>query len=158
MAGKAHRYKVTVAWTGNRGTGTSRYDAYGREHILSASGKPDIPGSSDPSFRGDPARWNPEELLLGSISACHKLWYLHLCSSAGIVVVDYVDHAEATMREDGDGGGRFSEAVLKPQIVLAAGCDAEVARRLHDDAHAKCFVANSLNFPVAVEADISVLR
>jgi organic hydroperoxide reductase OsmC/OhrA len=158
MAGKDHRYKLTVSWTGNRGTGTSRYDAYGREHTLSAAGKPDIQGSSDPAFRGDPGRWNPEELFVGSISACHKLWYLHLCAVAGVVVVDYVDHAEALMREDTEGAGRFVSATLKPQVVLAAGSDVALAERLHADAHAKCFVANSLNFPVQVEAETTALK
>ena len=97
--GKEHRYQLEVAWTGNRGSGTSGYDSYGREHEIRAPGKPGLPGSSDPAFRGDPARWNPEELLVASLSACHMLWYLHLCADAGIVVAEYVDRAEGIMAE-----------------------------------------------------------
>jgi organic hydroperoxide reductase OsmC/OhrA len=151
MAEKQHHYRVRVTWTGNRGVGTRGYRDYGREHEIGAPGKADIAGSSDPGFRGDAARWNPEELLVASISACHKLWYLHLCSAAGVVVEGYDDQAEGMMIEEADGGGRFVSVTLRPSIALAPGADIAAARRLHHDAHEKCFVANSVNFPVAVE-------
>jgi organic hydroperoxide reductase OsmC/OhrA len=153
---KTHRYGITVEWTGNTGTGTSAYRAYERRHEIAAPGKPSIPGSADPAFRGDPARWNPEELLVASLSACHKLWYLHLCAVAGIVVTSYVDRAEGEMEETADGSGRFRRVVLKPAVMLAPGMDAALARALHAEAHAKCFIANSVNFPVAHEPDVRV--
>ena len=150
--GKTHHYKVTVEWTGNTGTGTSGYRNYERRHEISAgTQKPAIPGSSDPNFRGDAARWNPEELLVASLSACHKLWYLHLCSEAGIVVTSYVDHAEGVMEETADGSGRFVRVVLHPQVSLPPDNDFKKARELHHAAHAKCFIANSVNFPVETE-------
>lgn len=154
--GKEHHYQVAVEWTGNRGTGTSGYRAYGRDHRIFADGNPDIPGSSDPSFLGDPARWNPEELLLASIAACHKLWYLHLCSDAGVVVIDYRDEAVATMVEDKDGGGHFTSATLRPHVTIAAGSDPDKAMALHHDANRKCFIANSLNFKIGHEPVIEV--
>jgi len=153
---KTHQYKVTVEWTGNTGTGTSGYTAYQRRHEISAgTQKPAIPGSSDPTFRGDAARWNPEELLVASLSACHQLWYLHLCSDAGIAVVSYVDQAEGVMEETADGSGRFVRVVLHPQVTLAPGAHIEKARELHHAAHAKCFIANSVNFPVQTEPEIN---
>lgn len=153
MAHQEHRYAVQVKWTGNRGTGTSGYRDYDRNHVISADGKPDIAGSSDPAFRGDPARWNPEELLLASISACHKLWYLHFCAVSGVVVSDYEDAPEGTMVLTREGGGHFTEVVLKPVITLAKG-DLQTATELHHDAHEKCFIANSVNFPIRVEPTI----
>lgn len=150
MAGIAHRYNVTVEWTGNRGSGTSGYRDYGREHTISVDGKPEIAGSSDPAFLGDPARWNPEDLLVASVSACHKLWYLHLCAVAGIRVLSYVDRAEGTMVTDTK-GGRFSDMMLKPHVVIAEGGNREKAIALHHDAHDKCFIANSVNFPIGCE-------
>lgn len=153
---RTHRYEVTVEWTGNKGTGTSAYKAYERSHAISAAGKPPIPGSSDPKFRGDPARWNPEELLVASVSACHKLWYLHLCATSGIVVTSYIDHAEGEMAETADGSGRFSRVVLRPHVTITAASDPAKARVLHAQAHAKCFIANSVNFPVEHEPDIRV--
>ncbi|MGD9512084.1 MAG: OsmC family protein [Geminicoccaceae bacterium] len=145
---KEHRYQLEVAWTGNRGSGTSGYTAYGREHEIRAPGKPPLPGSSDPAFRGDPARWNPEELLVASLSACHMLWYLHLCSDAGIVVTGYLDRAEGIMVEPRPGSAKFERVILKPRIGLAPGADLEKARALHEDAHRLCFIARSVNFAV----------
>lgn len=154
---KLHHYSVTVEWTGNTGPGTSAYKAYERRHEIYAAGeKPPIPGSSDPNFRGDVTRWNPEELLVASLSACHKLWYLHLCAEAGVVVVAYIDHAEGEMEEAADGGGRFRRVVLRPEVTIAAGSDVERARALHAKAHAKCFIANSMNFPVEHQPQIRV--
>ncbi|WP_122665463.1 OsmC family protein [Pseudomonas viridiflava] len=156
MADKTHHYAVQVTWTGNEGTGTSSYRGYSRSHVIKANGKPSIEGSSDPSFRGDPARWNPEELLLASLSACHKLWYLGLCAEAGIVVLEYEDHAEGTMIEESNGAGQFTSVVLKPNVILAAGSDVDKAHTLHHIAHEKCFIARSVNFPVSHAPVISV--
>jgi organic hydroperoxide reductase OsmC/OhrA len=154
---RAHRYVVTVTWTGNTGTGTASYKSYERQHEISAGAqKPAIPGSSDPVFRGDQARWNPEELLVASLSACHQLWYLHLCAEAGIVVVAYVDHAEGVMQETPDGSGQFDRVTLRPHVTVAPGSDAAKARELHGAAHAKCFIARSVNFPVEHEPEIVV--
>jgi organic hydroperoxide reductase OsmC/OhrA len=150
-----HHYKVSVEWTGNRGTGTSGYRDYDRSHTISTAGKPAIPGSSDPAFRGDPARWNPEDLLVASASACHKLWYLHLCAEAGVVVTAYADHAEGTMKDDAS-GGRFEQIVLRPRVTICAG-DHELAMQLHHQAHEKCYIANSVNFPVLCEPVVATL-
>jgi organic hydroperoxide reductase OsmC/OhrA len=154
--GKEHKYSVTVRWTGNTGTGTSTYRDYARSHEISAEGKATIAASSDPAFRGDPARWNPEELLLAALSSCHQLAYLHLCAVAGVVVVDYVDHAEGTMAETADGAGQFTRVVLRPMVTIAAGSDAAKALALHHDAHEKCFIARSMNFPVENEPQIVI--
>ena len=143
-----HIYEVTVEWTGNRGTGTSDYRAYGRNYIIRAGDKPEIPGSSDAAFRGDATRWNPEELLIAALSACHKLWYLHLCAVAGVTVLSYLDRATGTMIEDASGGGRFTSVTLRPRVTVPPGNDLTLAQQLHQQAHARCFLANSVNFPV----------
>ncbi|MEU1725116.1 OsmC family protein [Actinomadura sp. ATCC 39365] len=148
-----HTYTTTVTWTGNRGTGTSGYRDYDRDHDLSTEGRQVIAGSSDPAFRGDPARWNPEQLLVGSLSQCHMLWYLHLCSEAGVVVTAYADHAVGTMAESG-AGGHFTEVVLRPEVTVAAPEMTETAARLHEDAHKACFIAASVNFPVRHEPTV----
>jgi organic hydroperoxide reductase OsmC/OhrA len=156
MAAKEHHYATVVEWTGNTGSGTSGYRAYSRQHRISSPGqpKPPIPGSSDPGFRGDATCWNPEELLVASISACHELWYLHLCADAGLVITSYVDRAEGVMTEDADGGGRFSRVTLRPVVTFAPGADLERARALHHEAHRLCFIANSVNFPVEHEPEL----
>jgi organic hydroperoxide reductase OsmC/OhrA len=155
MSDREHTYGVRIEWTGNRGVGTRSYREYGREHTIAAAGKPDIPGSSDPTFRGNADRWNPEELLVASASACHELWYLHLCADAGIVVTAYADDAVGTMRED-DTGGAFTAIVLRPRVVIAAGGDLARAEHLHHEAHARCYVANSVRFPIVCEPRVQV--
>lgn len=153
---KQHRYSVHVTWTGNLGQGTSSYRAYSRNHEIAAAGKPVLPGSSDPTFRGDPDRYNPEEFLVSSLSTCHMLWYLHLCAEAKIVVVEYVDEASGVMTERSDGGGRFTEVTLKPHVVIASGGDLARAEALHERAHHLCFIANSVNFPVRCEPRLRI--
>lgn len=149
-----HSYTVRVEWTGNRGEGTSGYRTYERDHEITAAGKPLIPGSSDPAFRGDRSRYNPEDLLVASLSACHMLWYLHLCTDAGIVVTGYVDDARGTMAETPDTGGHFTEVVLRPTVTVREGADPAVAVALHERAHRLCFIANSVNFPVRCEPKV----
>lgn len=151
---REHRYEVALVWTGNRGTGTSDYRAYGRDHVLRAEGKPEIPGSSDPAFRGDASRYNPEDLVVASLSSCHMLWYLHLCAQAGVTCVGYADRVEGTMAVAGDGGGRFTGVTLHPEVTIRRGDDPAVAASLHGRAHELCFVANSVNFPVRCEPRI----
>ncbi len=147
-----HHYEVTVTWTGNNGTGTADYRAYERSFGVTAEGKPMIGGSSDPAFRGDASRWNPEEMLVASLSSCHQLWYLHLCADAGLVVTAYRDHASGTMRtEAAVGMGSFTEVVLRPEVTFAGVVDEGLARELHEEAHKRCFIANSVNFPVRCE-------
>jgi organic hydroperoxide reductase OsmC/OhrA len=148
---RTHRYRTTLQWTGNTGSGTSSYRSYERSHVLLAEGKAPIAASSDPAFRGDASRWNPEELLVAALSSCHQLWYLHLCADAGINVVAYEDHAEGEMVEDGMRDGAFTRVTLHPLVTLAPGADLAAALQLHDDAHAKCFLANSMAFEVAHE-------
>lgn len=143
-----HHYNLTIEWTGNQGSGTSGYRSYERSHVIRVDGKPAIQASSDPAFRGDPGRHNPEELLVASISSCHMLWYLHLCAEAGVIVTDYSDQASGIMEETASGSGFFREVTLKPVVIVADPAMMEQARELHQRANAMCFIANSLNFPV----------
>lgn len=151
---KQHKYTVTMDWTGNTGEGTRAYRSYKRDHLISAEGKPDLPGSSDPHFRGDASRYNPEELLVASLSACHMLWYLHLCSLNQLVVLAYKDTPVGLMRENEDGSGEFISVELRPVVRIAAGSDPSKARSLHAQAHHLCFIARSVNFPVENKPEI----
>ncbi len=148
-----HHYETTVVWTGNRGEGTTSYTAYSRDHQLRITGKPSVDCSSDPAFRGDASKHNPEELLVAALSSCHMLWYLHLCAIAGVVVSHYVDHARGQMKLEPGGSGRFTRVVLHPHVTITSG-DPEIARSLHHEAHRMCFIANSINFVVAVEPEV----
>lgn len=146
-----HNYSATITWTGNRGQGTTGYRDYDRNHTISIANKPDILGSSDTAFRGDATRHNPEDMLVSSLSTCHMLWYLHLCADAGVIVTAYTDNATGVMQESPAGGGRFKEVVLHPVVTVTDASMIEKANSLHTKAHEKCFIANSVNFPVLHE-------
>ena len=151
-----HRYVLRTTWTGDRGTGTSGYRDYDRAVTIEVEGKPDLLASSDKPFRGDPTRWNPEDLLLASLSECHLLSYLHACVQAGVAVVGYHDEASGVMVEDGRGGGAFREVVLRPHVVVTDESMVDAATAAHAQAHEWCFIANSVNFPVRYEPTIAV--
>jgi organic hydroperoxide reductase OsmC/OhrA len=145
---KTHQYNTLLCWTGNTGKGTENYRAYERAYTVAINGKPELAGSSDPAFRGDPARYNPEEMLVAALSACHMLSFLHFCSASGVIVESYTDTATGTMEETKEGNGRFTEVILRPKVVVKEFSMVEKANALHDKAHQYCFIANSCNFPV----------
>jgi organic hydroperoxide reductase OsmC/OhrA len=145
---RQHLYKATIKWTGNNGKGTDNYSNYERSHLIVIENKPDILGSSDPAFRGDKTKHNPEDLLVSSCSSCHMLWYLHLCSEAGVIVTDYIDNSTGIMIETSNGGGKFTEVILNPIVIVSEPHMIDKANELHKKANELCFIANSVNFPV----------
>lgn len=152
---RTHDYRLHLAWTGAAQGPTTSYTSYAREYRIDVDGKPALRGSSDPMFRGDATLHNPEDLLLAALSSCHLLSYLALAARRGVQVVDYEDAATGTMAFEG-GGGHFTEVVLRPRVTIAAGSDPALAAELHHEAHATCFIASSVNFPVRNEAEIVV--
>ena len=145
---KEHTYEATVTWTGNLGEGTLNYTSFERGHTISVANKPEILGSSDPAFRGDLTKYNPEELLIASLASCHMLWYLHLCSEANIVVTDYKDTVTGILKTNANGSGYFSSVTLNPEVTITAVSMKEKALELHNKANEMCFIANSVNFKV----------
>ncbi len=146
--GKEHQYKLTTVWTGNTGKGTGNYRSYERSLTVMAQNKADILCTSDTAFNSDKTKHNPEELLLASISTCHLLWYLHLCSEAGVTVLEYTDNSTGTMIETAEGGGHFTEVTLYPSIVVSNESMIGKAMELHKAANKLCYIANSCNFPI----------
>ena len=157
--GKLHTYEAGVVWTGAGDLGTRSYTSYSRDHDVVFDGKPPLPGSSDPAFRGDPARYSPEELLVAALAQCHMLWFLHLAAQEAVVVVAYADEAVGTMRIEAAGAGQFTQVVLRPRVTVAqvgsltngAPVDDAALAAVHLRAHEHCFVARSVNFPVRLD-------
>ncbi len=144
----AHEYTSRVIWTGNRGEGTAHYRAYDRTWDIAVPGKPVMHCSNDPLLGGDPAKMNPEDLLLSALSACHMLWYLHYASDAGLRVLAYEDRPTGTGEIGPGGAGRFTKARLHPRVTLPKGSDLVAAEAIHHRIHQVCFIARSVNFPV----------
>jgi len=155
---KPHHYKAVIQWTGNKGSGTNHYTHYERDYSVIIEKKPIINGSSDPAFRGDENKYNPEDLLVSAISSCHMLWYLHLCSVEGVVVEEYTDTATGLMEERQDGSGCFTEVVLNPRVIVSLESMLPKATELHAIANKMCFIANSVNFPIKHLPEIIVSK
>ena len=151
-----HTYEIGLTWTGSTGAGTSSYRAYARDHEVTASGRPPLLGSSDPAFRGDATRWNPEQLYVASIAQCHMLWYLHLAAQAGVTVTAYEDRPTAIMLEEPSGAGRFESVTLRPSVTIASGSDPGTAAALHDRVGDYCFIARSVRTPIHHEVAVRV--
>lgn len=145
-------------WTGNEGAGTTSYTSYRRDYTVQIVGKPDIQGSADPAFRGNPERINPEEQFLAALSGCHMLWYLHLCSVNGITVIEYRDEATGEMSENENGTGRFVSVQLNPEVTVLERDRKKDAVALHEEANRMCFIANSCNFPVRHAASVTIIE
>ncbi|CAL2065328.1 OsmC family protein [Tenacibaculum sp. 190524A05c] len=146
---KKHNYKAQITWTGNEGSGTSKYNEYNRNHEIKILEKQDIiKGSSDPSFLGDKTRYNPEDLFISSLSSCHMLWYLHLCSVNNIIVTEYIDNVTGIMEESKDGSGKFTNVTLHPKVTITDQTKINLANELHEEANKMCFIANSCNFKI----------
>jgi organic hydroperoxide reductase OsmC/OhrA len=147
---RPHRYAARLCWTGGAAGPAVDYATYSRDYVVAIGGKPDLHGSADAHFRGDPTRHNPEDLLVAALSACHLLSYLAECARAGVAVVAYEDDASGEMTLI-DGKIRFREVVLRPRVAIADAARIAEATALHERAHAECFIANSVNFPVRHE-------
>jgi organic hydroperoxide reductase OsmC/OhrA len=150
-----HTFRCSLIWTGSEQGGTTSYASYSRTYRVDFTGKPSISGSAAQAFRGDSALHNPEDLLVAALSACHALSYLAVAAKAGVVVVGYEDDAVGTMALIG-GVMKFVEVKLKPRVTVAAGSDVGKALALHQPAHAGCFIANSVNFPVTNDSTVVV--
>ena len=146
--GALHDFTGNVTWTGAGSEGTSSYTSYERDHEIVVDGKPVLLGSSDPAFRGKADRYNPEELFVAALSQCHMLWALHMAARAGVVVIGYEDRATGTMRVESAGAGQFIEVTLHPRLTVLGDVTESVIDQIHADAHAHCFIARSVNFPV----------
>jgi organic hydroperoxide reductase OsmC/OhrA len=145
---REHQYQTNLVWAGNKGSGTIDYRSYDRSYVISIDHKPDIHGSSDSAYLGDKSRHNPEDMLVSALSSCHMLWYLHLCSENGIIVLDYKDRATGKMTLNADGSGQFTEVMLHPRVTISDASGLEIANALHEQANSLCFIAKSCNFPV----------
>jgi organic hydroperoxide reductase OsmC/OhrA len=151
-----HAYTLGLRWTGNTGAGTATVRGYSRDHELTGHGLASIAGSSDPAFRGDPSRWNPEQLFLASLAQCHMLWYLSLAADAGVNVTAYHDNPTGIMTEETDGSGRFTQVTLRPRVTITAESDPDLARALHAQVGNYCFIARSVTVPVDHDVSIAV--
>ena len=143
-----HLFKVALSWISKEETAQSAFKFYSKSHTISIQHKPDLNISAAKAFKGDPALYNPEDLLLSSLTSCHMMSYLYCCKQNNIEVISYTDDAEATLEVNDDGSGRIVEVMLHPKVIISNPTQIELAISLHKKANELCFIANSCNFPV----------
>jgi organic hydroperoxide reductase OsmC/OhrA len=152
MAGAVHRYHARCRWEGSTGGG---YEAYDRAHDADAPPAAEaLVLSADPAFQGDPARLNPEQLVVLAASSCQLLSFLASAALSGVDVRAYEDDAEGVMPE-GDAPIRITRIVLRPRIAVAEGASEAIVRRLVAKAHENCYVANTVRCDIDVEPTIT---
>ncbi len=153
MSGRVHSFDAELRWSGSTAAGD---DAYDRAHDVRCSPAADeLRLSADPAFRGDPARLNPEQLLVAAVSSCQLLSFLHVAARARVDVREYRDAAHATMDED-DPPVRVGRIVLRPRIMVGPGTTEERVRKLCETAHRHCFIANSIGTEIVVEPEVEL--
>jgi organic hydroperoxide reductase OsmC/OhrA len=141
-------YTLELKWLGNENGTHHRTDRF---YEISIDEKAKLKGSADKPFFGDPTLYNPEDLLLSALSACHMMSYLYLCRKQGIKISSYQDNAQGILKLDDEGIGRFESVILRPQVVLADSSQIDEAFQLHTQAGKLCFIANSVNFDISYD-------
>ena len=150
-----HHFEATVRWPAESTQKLPPDPAFSRNAILGSPGHADVPGSAPTVFGGDATRYNPEELVTLALAHCHMLTYLALAAKKRVAVLAYEDRATVELGKDPVSGKmKLLSAQLRPKVTVARGTDVNEALAMHAKAHEYCFVANSVNFPVANAPEI----
>lgn len=153
MSGKAETFFANLEWTPQGQPFTLK--EYARRYIVRIPGKPDFIGTSAPNYLGSPYHYNPEDLLVASLSACHMLTYLAYAANSKVHVLSYTDSAEGILALDGR-IMKFREVILRPKIKITKDSNPDRAKELHEKAHHACFIANSVNFETKIEPEFEL--
>ena len=152
-----HVFKAKLNWPLREEPVVSSATKYTKSHSIGIDGKELLKVSAAKAFKGDPSLFNPEDLLLSSVVSCHMMSYLYVCQQNGIEILSYQDDAEATLEVLDNGGGRFIEVRLFPQVIIRNKDQMTEALQLHQEANKLCFIANSCNFPILHQASCEVI-
>lgn len=148
---KTHHYEAACSWEGETGSG---YATYSRAHqVVVEPSKSTLSLSSDPAFRGDASRINPEQLLVAAAASCQLLSFLAVAARAGMDVRRYQDSAAGEMPE-AELPIRITRITLRPRIELCSGPTEARVRQAVQQAHEECYIASSLKTEVSVEPTI----
>jgi len=144
-------HKASIRWS--RGTRAFTYDGYSRDHQWSFDGGQTLTASAAPAYLGTEEGVDPEEALVAALSSCHMLTLLAIAAKKGWVVDSYEDDAVGTLAKNADGKLAVTQVVLRPRIAFSGAKvpDADALRRLHDQSHEHCFIANSVRTEISIE-------
>ncbi|MBL0141904.1 MAG: OsmC family protein [Betaproteobacteria bacterium] len=147
-----HTFEATLTWPADPAQKLPPDPAFSRNAVLASPGHPPFPGSAPTVFGGEATRYNPEELVTLALAHCHMLTYLSLAAKKRVAVLAYEDRATCVLGKDAASGKmKILSAQLRPRVTVARGTDLNEATAMHAKAHEYCFIASSVNFPVAHE-------
>ncbi len=156
----AQLYQITLSYPASATQALPPATDYSRDSALQSEGKSSVAASSPALYGGDPGRYNPEELMLMSLAQCHMLTYLSIAAKKQLKILRYEDRAVGQLGVGKMGGigieGKISlqQVTLHPRVTVPKGTNLDDARNIHIKAHANCFMANSVNFPVTTEPEM----
>ena len=150
------RHEAKIEW--RRLGGEFDYRTYDRGHWLSFGDDISVPGTAARANLPETAPFSPgvdpEQAFVASISSCHMLWFLHVACTAKLVVDRYVDNAVGTLEKNAEGKLAVTRVTLRPAVTFSGTQPApDQVRALHEQAHEKCFIANSVRTEVLVEPE-----
>ncbi|MBP6813973.1 MAG: OsmC family protein [Burkholderiaceae bacterium] len=143
-------FEGSLQWAGPSSGAAFSYDSFDRTTTIEFAGGARLQASAPAEFKGDDALCNPETLMLASLMQCHFLTFMAVASKSGATVLSYRDSGSGRLAMK-DGRMRYVEVILRPAVVLADSAHMARLATFHDKAHANCFMANSVNFPVLVQ-------
>jgi organic hydroperoxide reductase OsmC/OhrA len=142
-------FKLTVNWQSS----PSEDGEFNRDHQVHFGSGQTIQASSAPEYKGSADKINPEESLLAALSSCHMLTFLAIAHLKRLPVTRYVDNASADLGKNDAGKVAVVKMFLEPNVTFAEGIevDEETLAKIHEKAHANCFIANSLACEVEIK-------
>jgi organic hydroperoxide reductase OsmC/OhrA len=145
-------HAISLEW--KRESQVFTYDTYNRNHVVIFEGGTRVSASAAPAYRGDPALVNPEEAFVAALSSCHMLTFLAVAAKKRFVVDRYSDRAVGRLEKNDKGRMAVTQVVLHPQIEFGGSITPtpEEIAQLHEQAHAGCFIANSVTTEVKIDA------
>ena len=152
-------YQARIHWQRHEASFTD--NRYSRAHSWSFDGGAVVHASASeqivPLPWSDPAGVDPEEAFVASLSSCHMLWFLSLAAQAGWLVDDYRDDASGVLARDAQRRMVMTQVTLRPAVRFGGPKQPDGAElnRLHHEAHASCFIANSVKTEVRCEPVIA---
>lgn len=152
------KYKATITWFRNEQPFTD--NKYKRVHQWKFDGGETIHASASPNIvpapLSDPSAVDPEEAFVAALSSCHMLWFLSIVAKAGYIIDNYEDKAEGILAKNKHGKEAITEVSLFPKVTYQPehAPTKEQNQQMHQQAHARCFIANSVKTTIRITPSI----
>jgi organic hydroperoxide reductase OsmC/OhrA len=150
-------HRATVEW---QLQGEFKYATYSRAHTVDFGKGVRLPGNAAadniPKTVPAAAGADPEQQFVAALASCHMLWFLHLACDRKYVVKNYRDEASGVLAKNAEGREAVTRITLRPSVTFSGvPPSVEEHKKLHEKAHERCFIANSVKSEVLLEPRIA---